>query len=56
MLAAGNGSGSVVKVLIEYNANPSLRNQHREQAFDIASKAKHPEITSLLKDNAPGFW
>jgi len=56
MLAAGNGSSSVVKVLLEYNANPSLRNQHREQAFDIASKAKYPEIASLLKDNAPGFW
>jgi ankyrin repeat protein len=56
MLAAANGYRSVVEALLEYHANPALRNQRREQAIDLAGRAKHQDIVSLLKQQTTGFW
>lgn len=48
--AANRGHTAVVKLLLEYGANPSLQSQSGQTALDLADKQGHIETADVLRD------
>jgi len=50
-LAAGIGNEALVRLLLEYGADPTIRNKSRANAYDTAKK--HPAILRILRSAKP---
>ena len=50
MFAAQNGKETIVKILLDANANPNLRNAYSESALDFAQGSGHTDIAQILKE------
>lgn len=48
-IAAHQGDVEMVKILLEYHADPMARNENGHSAIDYAEKANHVDIMKLLK-------
>lgn len=48
MIAAQNGHVNLVKLFLEYGADPEIENKKQENAMQLATKYGHAEIIALL--------
>lgn len=55
MFASGGGYTRVVRLLLERDADPGLRNLDRKQAKDFAMVENHKDVIGLLETRSSRF-